>query len=235
MESIGTMSAATSSSASTMASEQRAHEPSMEEILASIRRIIADDQVLPLTKTQTVPAEATAEPAPAPIVAGDHESPPALEHAGEPEDHDIPHQTPEWATPRDPDLAAFERELMSVPQLRPVLPPRVAKPAPPPATPVVEEQPEDMDDGFHARAATAAAEPSITSESLLSASAGASVSSAFNALATTMLLQNSAIMEDAVRDMLRPMLKQWLDDNLPVVVERLVRGEIERVARGGRG
>jgi cell pole-organizing protein PopZ len=34
--------------------------------------------------------------------------------------------------------------------------------------------------------------------------------------------------------MLRPMLKQWLDDNLPAVVERLVRAEIERVARGGR-
>ncbi len=34
--------------------------------------------------------------------------------------------------------------------------------------------------------------------------------------------------------MMRPMLKQWLDDNLPVIVERLVRAEIERVARGGR-
>jgi cell pole-organizing protein PopZ len=30
------------------------------------------------------------------------------------------------------------------------------------------------------------------------------------------------------------MLKTWLDDNLPVIVERLVRVEIERVARGGR-
>jgi cell pole-organizing protein PopZ len=34
--------------------------------------------------------------------------------------------------------------------------------------------------------------------------------------------------------MLRPMLKKWLDDNLPTIVERLVRVEIERVARGGR-
>jgi cell pole-organizing protein PopZ len=33
--------------------------------------------------------------------------------------------------------------------------------------------------------------------------------------------------------MLRPMLKEWLDDHLPDVVERLVRAEIERVARGG--
>jgi hypothetical protein len=32
--------------------------------------------------------------------------------------------------------------------------------------------------------------------------------------------------------MLRPMLKQWLDENLPAIVERLVRAEIQRVARG---
>jgi cell pole-organizing protein PopZ len=34
--------------------------------------------------------------------------------------------------------------------------------------------------------------------------------------------------------MLRPMLKAWLDDNLPGIVERLVRQEIERMARGQR-
>ena len=34
-----------------------------------------------------------------------------------------------------------------------------------------------------------------------------------------------------MKDMLRPMLKAWLDDNLPPLVERLVRAEIERVAR----
>jgi cell pole-organizing protein PopZ len=34
--------------------------------------------------------------------------------------------------------------------------------------------------------------------------------------------------------MMRPMIKTWLDDNLPGVVERLVRAEIERVSRGGR-
>ena len=47
-----------------------------------------------------------------------------------------------------------------------------------------------------------------------------------------MLLQNARTLEDLVRDMLRPMLKSWLDDNLPSVVERLVRAEIERVSRG---
>ena len=50
-----------------------------------------------------------------------------------------------------------------------------------------------------------------------------------------MFLQNAAFVEEAVKEMLRPMLRQWLDNNLPVMVERLVRAEIERVARGGRG
>ena len=47
-----------------------------------------------------------------------------------------------------------------------------------------------------------------------------------------MLVQNARTLEDLVREMLRPMLKTWLDDNLPGMVERLVRAEIERVARG---
>jgi hypothetical protein len=41
-------------------------------------------------------------------------------------------------------------------------------------------------------------------------------------------------MEAMARELLRPMLKEWLDDNLPTIVERLVRAEIERVARGPR-
>lgn len=41
-------------------------------------------------------------------------------------------------------------------------------------------------------------------------------------------------LEDMTRDLLRGMLKTWLDDNLPDMVERLVREEIERVARRGR-
>jgi cell pole-organizing protein PopZ len=58
------------------------------------------------------------------------------------------------------------------------------------------------------------------------------VHSAFNALAQTILVDNARTLEDLVREMLQPMLKSWLDDNLPTVVERLVRAEIERVSRG---
>lgn len=67
---------------------------------------------------------------------------------------------------------------------------------------------------------------------LLSPRTTAAVDSAFSSLSHTMLGQNPRTLEDLVRDMLKPMLKAWLDDNLPHLVERLVRAEIERVSRG---
>jgi cell pole-organizing protein PopZ len=67
---------------------------------------------------------------------------------------------------------------------------------------------------------------------LMSSSTSAMVDSAFNSLAQTVLVQNARTLEDLVKEMLRPMLKTWLDDNLPGLVERLVRAEIERVSRG---
>jgi cell pole-organizing protein PopZ len=57
------------------------------------------------------------------------------------------------------------------------------------------------------------------------------VHSAWNALAQTVLVENERTLEDLVREMLRPMLRSWLDDNLPTLVERLVLVEIERIAR----
>ena len=61
-----------------------------------------------------------------------------------------------------------------------------------------------------------------------------SVTSAFNILAATRLADNSEELLGLAREMIRPLLKTWLDDNLPRMVERMVRAEIERVARGGR-
>jgi hypothetical protein len=70
---------------------------------------------------------------------------------------------------------------------------------------------------------------------LMSSTTSTAVDSAFNALAQTVLVHNARTLEDLVREMLRPMLKVWLDDNLPGMVERLVRAEIERVSRGRSG
>jgi uncharacterized protein len=68
---------------------------------------------------------------------------------------------------------------------------------------------------------------------LLSPRATAAVDTAFNSLTHTVLSQNPRTLEDLVREMLKPMLKAWLDANLPDMVERLVRAEIERVSRRG--
>jgi cell pole-organizing protein PopZ len=72
---------------------------------------------------------------------------------------------------------------------------------------------------------------------MLSPEAAAGAEAAFSHLADTLISRAAGerSIEDITRELLRPMLKQWLDENLPAVVERLVREEIERVARrGGR-
>jgi cell pole-organizing protein PopZ len=72
------------------------------------------------------------------------------------------------------------------------------------------------------------------SQPILSQSTVSAVESAFNTLSHTVLSSNARTLEDLVKEMLRPMLKSWLDDNLPGLVERIVKAEIERVSRGGR-
>jgi cell pole-organizing protein PopZ len=69
---------------------------------------------------------------------------------------------------------------------------------------------------------------------LVSAKTDATVASAFETLVASRFVQESEGFSEVIREMARPMLKAWLDDNLPIIVERLVRAEIERVARGGR-
>ena len=164
----------------------------MEEILASIRRIISDDQPAPADTPKTVAIVPPAE-----VMA------PAVS-----EEEDVL------------DLTS------PIPAAAP--PVEAVEPAPPPAPepgPVMAEP---------ATYAPPAMPSSVAADMLLSQRADAAVSQSFGSLAHTVLTQNARTIDDVVKDMLRPMLKTWLDDNLPVIVERLVRAEIERVARGGR-
>ena len=66
------------------------------------------------------------------------------------------------------------------------------------------------------------------SEGLVSAA----VDAAFDTLAQTAQPRGGRTVEELVSELMRPMLKTWLDDNLPAIVERLVRAEIERLSRG---
>ena len=72
------------------------------------------------------------------------------------------------------------------------------------------------------------------SSSLLSEAAGAQVARSFGELAAAIDGSERRSLDEIAEEMLRPMLQDWLDDNLPTLVERLVREEIERVARGPR-
>lgn len=70
--------------------------------------------------------------------------------------------------------------------------------------------------------------------SLLSPDAGLQIARSFEELAAAIDGAERRSLDEIAEDMLRPMLREWLDDNLPTLVERLVREEIERVARGPR-
>jgi cell pole-organizing protein PopZ len=114
----------------------------------------------------------------------------------------------------------------------------MAVPAPPPAPASFNKvEPADDIEFTEARASRRQPEPpfdSAPTRPILSHSTVSAVESAFNSLANTVLSNNARTLEDLVKEMLRPMLKSWLDDNLPGLVERIVKAEIERVSRGGR-
>ena len=80
--------------------------------------------------------------------------------------------------------------------------------------------------------APAVAQQDHNRKGMLSGEADVAIGRAFDTLRHAVLSDNARTLDDLVKDMLRPMLKGWLDDNLPPLVERLVRAEIERVARG---
>lgn len=191
-----------------MSASLKANEPSMEEILASIRRIIADDN--------GTPVEAAS---PEPEVAEDTD---VLDLATIPAE-------PAAMDEDDIEFREVAEPLLVVPShlLQPEEPPPAPEPSPPPA-------PEPLPLPRASEPVSVVAPPRID-ESLLSDTTNAAVASAFGALTSTIITQNARTLEDLVKDMLRPMLKGWLDENLPALVERLVKAEIERVTRGPRG
>ncbi|NVD41239.1 DUF2497 domain-containing protein [Ensifer sp. HO-A22] len=84
--------------------------------------------------------------------------------------------------------------------------------------------------------ALVAEEPVVgkSAPAIISAEVGRQVAQSFDNLAQAVDLSTRRSYDEIAEEMLRPMLQEWLDDNLPTLVERLVREEIERVARGPR-
>ncbi|ESX50206.1 MULTISPECIES: PopZ family protein [unclassified Mesorhizobium] len=95
------------------------------------------------------------------------------------------------------------------------------------AEPAFEPRPSRSE---HARPAdTTPARPAIVSEHT-----GRQVAAAFGELSDAFASRSKKTFDEMAEEMLRPMLQDWLDNNLPTLVERLVREEIERVARGAQ-
>jgi cell pole-organizing protein PopZ len=222
----------------------------MEEILASIRRIIADDDTAkpaPPPAPAAPPPPAAAPPprpaalpprVPAPPAPPPRPAPPPAPAALNQDDIDAmmarPDTTADVAASPDEVLELTEQMAAQVEQVEEdppsfqtidgqsdvVFTDPPAQPEPPPPRMVEEPRRQPLP------------QPSIHERTLMSANTSAAVDSAFNALAQTVLVQNARTLEDLVREMLRPLLKGWLDDNLPGMVERIVKAEIERVSRG---
>lgn len=249
-----------------MTQPAKVQEPSMEEILASIRRIIADDEAKPPAAEKAAPAPepAKAEKPAAPPAAKPAEAPPAKPPAAaapkppappppRPAAPPPPPPAPEPVASNNQDdidaLLAGLDETTTPEEVRPAQPvgevleltdEMVEIPPPPPPEPAFRKVEPQDDLEFTESAARAISrqpmfEPGFAApppQPMLSQTTVSAVESAFNALAHTVLSNNARTLEDLVKEMLRPMLKSWLDDNLPGLVERIVKAEIERVSRG---
>ncbi|MGE3363932.1 MAG: PopZ family protein [Rhizobiaceae bacterium] len=84
-----------------------------------------------------------------------------------------------------------------------------------------------------APAAPSGVAPVESKPTLISDQAGRQVAASFGELSEAFAASRRRSFDEVAEEMIRPMLQDWLDNNLPVLVERLVREEIERVARGG--
>ena len=246
-------------------------EPSMEEILASIRRIIADDEAKP-PPAETAKPEKAAAPAAPPKPQAMNDIPPskvappkpvaekpvpppaakpvppppapAADASNSQDDIDALLAGLDAATPA-PEVRAPEPEPEPEPDVLELTDDMALDPTPPPPPPSFRKV-EPRDDLEFAEAPPRPtpppsyapvdfdAPPLPPQQPMLAQATVSAVESAFNSLAHTVLSSNARTLEDLVKEMLRPMLKSWLDDNLPGLVERIVKAEIERVSRGGR-
>ena len=222
-----------------MSQSAKAQEPSMEEILASIRRIIADDDTGKIVKPPEQPkpapspvASAATRPVPPPAPPRPAAPPPAPSKQDDIDamfGNDAPKAPP---PPPAPKPAPAQTDVLDLTEAMTASPPAPAFRTIDGASDVVfAERGAEIPEPVRQPPPPAPPAPAMD-RGLISGATRAAVDSAFNSLANTVLGNNARTLEDLVKEMLRPLLKNWLDDNLPGMVERIVRAEIERVARG---
>ena len=206
-----------------------AEEPSIEEILASIRKIISDEPGAESADAAPAPAEPEPDPEPIsePVVAAP--APPhAIEPIPEPEEDILDLSPFESAPPLELNAIAADTaptvdmnlDLEDIPKMDSIdsslLPPHLQAAAMTAAAPASPDAGIASPTTLDAAAASLAklqraAEPSYT--------------------ATTQLWVGPRTIEQVVEDQIRPVLKAWLDENLPRLVERLVEKELARMSK----
>ena len=171
----------------------------MEEILASIRRIISEDDAPGEEEAAEEPASAAAAPEPLDDL-GAFDTPLADEPMAL--EDDVLELTDRLDDPMD------TAEALAISDLEVVAPPPRFEAEVPAFPPLAEDEP------------------------LVGTPAAYSAASSFEALERSILMPgHGRTLEDVVREMLRPMLKAWLDEHLPGIVEAQVAAEVERIAR----
>ena len=191
----------------------KAQEPSMEDILASIRKILSEDE----DEGMKTPAAT-----PAPV------------HAPHPEPE--PEPEPDWGDVLELTDPVKEEEPLLL----------VETPAPPPPEPEPEPEPEPSweDDWKEPEPEPEPMPlhfmvPQPEPERLISPPVEAASAAKFSELSAAITRSRYAgtgraglTLEDLAREIMKPVLREWLDHHLPEIVERLVRSEIERLVSG---
>lgn len=207
-------------------SDSSQKEPSMEEILASIRRIISEDGDEEAQSKDEEP-KAAPEPDPEPEapleleeeepleLVDEIEEEPGPEPEPEPEIEPEPEPEPEPAPPPELELVDMEDQDPFDDDEDDFFEP----PPPPPPAPSRRSQPlEDYDD-----------------DRIVSDATEAFGVASFAKLERSIRMGHSGeTLEDVVKNLLRPMLRSWLDENLPGMVERMVEDEIRNMASGAK-
>ncbi|WP_375382295.1 DUF2497 domain-containing protein [uncultured Sphingomonas sp.] len=180
-------------------------EPSMEEILSSIKRIIAEEG-------EAVPGRGRR--------AGRAAPPPAVEDEVLELSDPMPQERPVDAIRAEP-MRSVERTQDPAPVATPAVEKRAAQTPEPSATPTPHRQPE----------------PAIDATPIVSSVTVEATRGALDQLSRMLIKPEpgaDGTLEGLVRDMLRPMLRDWLDANLPALVEDLVAREIQKIISSRR-
>lgn len=196
-----------------MSNQNDQREPSMEEILASIRQIISEDG----DETPGKAADA-AEPEPPAPAAEPLDLTHVVNEDGSVTDLTQPEPAAEAGLAPSPD--AFGEPV-----------------APPAEEAAVEPLPEAEPAPIEPPSAAPQAPVSAPEQQLVSPDRAEAVQSALGLLSSQTRVRGQAdpaTLEGLVTEMLRPLLKEWLDANLPGLVERAVREEIERISKRAR-